>query len=129
MTNGAIPSPSSAIYRAALLIDKEGPQPLETLCKEVQLGSEESRQKKLDRAYEVDWLRKTAAGWIDITEFTKRYFERRRPKEEEGTPTLPAYRGDIFKSPGLSPKYIPNRRGPRADAPAIYGANPTFHRG
>jgi hypothetical protein len=124
-----IPKKSTAIYKAAELINTSGPRPLDELVVLVDFGPKHTRKGKLVHAYDIGWLRETPAGTIDITESTRAHFAEQAPKEKfVGQVAAPAYRGNVFGKP-LSRHHIPNRRGPRADAPALYGAGTTFHRG
>jgi len=110
------PSTSSAAYKAAALIDACGPQSVVGLFAAVDFGVENARQEKLDRAMDIGWLTTTPAGSIDLTEATRKHFE--RPSAYVGQITPAQYRGNVFASSGLSKKYIPSRRGQRNDIPA-----------
>lgn len=124
-----VPKSSMAIYKAAALINSAGPHQVVKLFASIDFGPNSARKGKLTYAHEIEWLRTTPDGLIDITESTRLYFASLQPKEKfVGEKAAPQYRGD-WRAGSLSRQHIPNRRGPRADAPAIYGANPTFHRG
>jgi hypothetical protein len=82
-------------------------------------GPADKRETKLREAFETDWLRETPSGHLELTQYAKRHFELHKPKESyAGQITPPAYGPDIFRRQGLSKRYIPDRRGPRADVPA-----------
>jgi hypothetical protein len=115
----ATPNKSAAIYEAALLIEKCGPMLRAELFAGMDFGIADTRERKLREAFETDWLRETPSGHLELTEYAKRHFELHKPKEHyAGQITPPQYRPDIFHSQGLSKRYIPNSRGPRADVPA-----------
>jgi hypothetical protein len=115
----ATPNRSATIYRAAAQIEKCGPMQRLELFAAMDFGPANTREAKLREAFETDWLRETSSGHIELTEYSKRHFERQKPKEPYvGQVTAPAYRPNIFASQGLSKRFIPDRRGPRADVPA-----------
>jgi hypothetical protein len=133
MTTAALiqntPSKSAAIYEAALVLEKAGPMLRLELFAAMDFGPSNSRERKLREAFETDWLRETPSGHIELTEYSRRHLELQKPKTKYvGEITPPAYRGNVFGKP-LDRKHIPNRLGPRADAPAIYGVDTRFHRG
>jgi hypothetical protein len=114
-----VPSKSAAIYTAALIIDKRGAMPRDELFARMDFGPAVTREKKLQQAFDTDWLRETQTGFISLTDYSKRHLELDKPKEEYvGQVTPTTYRPNVFASPGLSKRYIPNRRGPRDDVPA-----------
>jgi len=115
----ATPGRSADIYTAAAIIDKAGPMQRVELFAAMDFGPSNNRENKLREAFETGWLRETPSGHIELTEYSKRHFEAQKPKEKYvGEMTPPAYRPSIFASQGLSKRYIPDRRGPRADVPA-----------
>lgn len=114
----ATPNRSATIYRAAVQIEKCGPMQRLELFAAMDFGPANNRETKLLEAFETDWLRETPTGHIELTEYSKRHFERQKPKEPYvGQVAPPAYRGNVFGK-SLDPKHIPDRRGPRADVPA-----------
>jgi hypothetical protein len=114
----ATPNRSATIYMAAVLIEKQGPMHRAQLYAAMDFGPEKTREGKLREAFEQDWLCETPAGQIDLTDFSLRHFENQKPKElYVGQVAAPAYRPNIFASQGLSKRFIPDRRGPRADVP------------
>jgi len=128
MTARAIPNTSSAIYKAAALIDVQGPMFASALFEAVDFGIQAERMNKLRHAFDLRWLCETPAGTVDLTENSRQHFVSRRPKEKYIGQIVPAqYRPNVFASPGLSKKNIPSRRGQRDDIPAwSVRANPTF---
>lgn len=125
-----VPRIDSAIYKAAVHIRANGPQSLEALFTAVDFGAKGERTGKLNYAFEIGWLEETPEDSIGLTDFAREHFESKPPKAKYVGEEAPApYRVDIFASKGLSPRFIPNRRGPRADAPPAYGDKPSFHRG
>lgn len=113
------PNKSATIYAAASMLHKRGPMTRDQLFAAMDFGPKGGREEKLRQAFDFDWLRETPAGQIEVTEFAGRHFDCNKPRAAlAGEPTAPAYRGNVFASPGLSKQYIPNRRGPRADVPA-----------
>jgi len=123
------PGKSASIYEAASIINKAGPMQRAELFAAMDFGPTESRERKLRDAFQSDWLRETPSGHIELTEYSNRHFERQKPRVPYvGQMAPPAYRGNVFGKP-LSRQHIPNRRGPRADAPAIYGDKANFYRG
>jgi hypothetical protein len=130
MTTKQAPRIVSAIYKAAEYIRDNGPQSVEALFAAVDFGARGDRTGKLNYSFETGWLEKTPMNSIGLTNFAREHFEDKRPKKKYVGQVTPAkYQADIFASPGLSPRFIPNRRGPRADAPPAYGDKPSFHRG
>lgn len=124
-----VPKKGTAIYKAADLINSSGPHQMVELFASIDFGPAAARKEKLNYAYEIGWLRTTPEGMVDVAESTKRHFAAQESKKKFiGEKAAPQYRGD-WRVGSLSRQHIPDRRGPRADAPAIYGANPTFHRG
>lgn len=114
-----VPSILSAIYSAAAHIKQVGPLTAEHLFLAVDFGTGSDARKKLNHAFDIHWLRQNAAGKIELTESSKEHFDPKRAKVPYvGQKAPPAYRGNVFGSPGLSKKYIPNRRGPRDDVPS-----------
>jgi hypothetical protein len=106
-----------AIYKAAALINSSGPHQLIELFTSIDFGPPKNRQEKLDHAYDIDWLRQTPDGRLDVTEKARQYFADQEPKTQYiGQIAAPQYRGD-WRTGSLSKQHIPNRRGPRADAP------------
>lgn len=130
MSAKQVPRTDSAIYKAAEYIRANGPQSTQALFTAVDFGAKGSRTGKLNYAFETGWLEETPMNSIGLTDFAREHFEGKRPdKKYVGQVTPEKYQVDIFASPGLSPRFIPNRRGPRADAPPAYGDKPSFHRG
>lgn len=123
------PNASSAIYKAAALIDAQGDKTATELFVAVDFGVASDRVSKLQRAFDIGWLCETPAGTVDLTESTKRHFDRQRPSDYVGQITPATYRPNVFASPGLSKRFIPSRQGTRADALVAYDDNHTFHRG
>lgn len=115
--NRATPNTSAAIYKAAALIDEKGPQTIDDLFFEVNFGVQNDRMNKLQRAFDIGWLYETPVGTVDLTESTKRHFDRKRPSDYVGQITPAQYRPNIYASQGLSKKNIPNSRGMRNDIP------------
>lgn len=114
-----IPFKSSAIYKAAELIITAGPRSMEVLQAEIDMGPKHARQKKLDHAFDIDWLCETPDGTIDVTEKTREHFASLEQSSKPIGQITPAqYRPNVFASQGLSKKNIPNRRGTRNDIPA-----------
>jgi hypothetical protein len=117
-TNKAIPIKSSAIYKAAELINTAGPRSMEVLQAEIDCGPKKGRQEKFAHAFSIGWLCETPAGTIDVTEKTRQYFSELEPSAKPIGQITPAqYRPSVFVSQGLSKKNIPNRRGTRLDIP------------
>jgi len=113
------PSKNAAIYEASLIILKCGPMLRVELFAAMDFGPEKMRETKLRAAFDTDWLRETPSGHLDLTDYSKRQLVREKPKAPYvGQAAPPAYRGNVFAGQGLSKRYIPNRRGPRADVPA-----------
>jgi len=130
MTSAQVPRIVSAIYKAAEHIRAHGPQSVAGLFAAVDFGPRRDRVGKLKTAFETGWLVKTPEDLIVLTEFARQHFESKRPQEKYVGQITPAKcQVDIFASPGLSPRFIPNRRGPRVDAPPAYGDKPSFKRG
>jgi hypothetical protein len=126
----AFPTTRSAIYKAIQLIIASGPRTTERLLAEIDFGAHGTQRPKIREAIQAGWIYETTAGTIDVTESTREHFAEPEPTEKYIGQITPAqYRPSVFASPGISKKNIPNRRGPRADALAIYDENPTFHRG
>lgn len=113
------PNKSATIYAAASMLHKRG----ETMTRAdlfatIDFGPANNRDNKLQQAFDTNWLQE-ADGKIGLTDYSQRHFDCRKVKAaNDGVPTAPAYRGNVFASQGLSKQYIPNRRGPRADVPA-----------
>lgn len=121
------PSRSAAIYTAARILNDRGPMLREQLFAAMDFGPEATRERKLREAFDTNWLRETQWGYIALTEYSQRYFESQAPKEEYvGQITPTTYRANVFASPGLSKRYIPNRRGTRDDVPA-WSVKPDGH--
>jgi hypothetical protein len=113
-----IPIKSSAIYKAAELINSAGPRSKEVLLTEIDFGPKKERHGKFEHAFSIGWLCETPAGTIDVTEKSRKFFAYAEPNGEpigeiKPAPTLPQYRGDWRGSQGISKKNIPNRRGLR----------------
>ncbi|WP_323142749.1 hypothetical protein [Massilia phyllosphaerae] len=115
----AFPSSRGAAYKACELIINQGPKTVEQLLVAVDFGAHGTQQAKITAAIQAGWLHETPAGTIDVTESVREHFAGLAPKEKyAGQITPPQYRPDIFRSQGLSKRYIPNSRGTRADVPA-----------
>jgi hypothetical protein len=113
------PIKSSAIYKAAALIQQRGPLSMEVLQAEIDFGPKHTRKGKLDHAFDIGWLCETSAGTIGVTEKTRQHFADLEPSAKPIGQITPAqYRPSVFASPVLSKRYIPNRKGPRRDVPA-----------
>lgn len=126
----AFPSSRGAAYKACELIIAKGPQTAEQLFAAIDFGPRGAKQPKITAAIQAGWIVQTPAGALDVTDSVRAHFASLAPKEKtRGQVAGPTYRGDIFASQGLSPQHIPNRRGPRADAPALYDAGHSFRRG
>jgi hypothetical protein len=118
MTDRTTPPKGCAIYKAAELINSSGPRQMHELFASIDFGPQHKRTYKLDHAFDIDWLRATADGLVDITEKTRQHFADQEPKEEYIGQITPArYRGD-WRVSTLNPKHIPNSRGMRQDVPA-----------
>lgn len=124
-----IPRILSAIYIAAVHIKKVGPLSVEDLFAAVDFGLGSDAKRRLTYALEIDWLRRTVDGKIDLTENSRRHLTQKLP----GTPYVgqkapAAYRGNIYATDGLSAKYRTNSRGTRDDIPAwSVREKPSFH--
>lgn len=129
MTIGKIPSRVSAIYAAAAHINRVGPVSAEALAAAVDFGLKAQCRKKLNYAFEINWLRQTSDGKIELTESTKQHFVPKQPTTPYvGQKAPAAYRGNIYATDGLSAKYRLNSRGMRDDIPAwSVREKPTFH--
>jgi hypothetical protein len=128
-THKATPIKSCAIYKAAELINRSGPYLLAELFAAVDFGPKNTRQRKLDHAFDIGWLCKTAHGAVDVTGKTKQHFAAQAPKQQYiGQITPAAHRPNVFSSSGLSKRHIPNSRGTRQDIPPwSVRAAATFH--
>jgi hypothetical protein len=114
-----VPSILSAIYSAAVHIKDVGPLTADHLFLAVDFGFGSDARKKLNYAFEIKWLRKNADGKIELTESSKEHFAPKHAKVPYvGEKAAPAYRGNVFTSPGLSKRYLLNSRGPRDDVPS-----------
>lgn len=120
------PHRSAAIYTAAAIIHKQGPMPREQLFARMDFGPENKRAHKLREAFETGWLRETTSGFISLTDFSKRHFERETPKEYVGQITPARYQRNVFEGQGLSKKNIPKRGGlrPESDAAPAWSVKP-----
>lgn len=124
-----VPSILSAIYSAAVHIKQVGPLTSDALFAAVDFGFGSEARKKLNHAFDIGWLRQAPDGKIELTESSRQHFA---PKQTTtpyvGQKAAPAYRGNVFATPGLSKKYLPNSRGPRDDVPAwSVREKPSFH--
>lgn len=114
----AFPSSRGAAYKACELIITQGPKTVEQLLVAVDFGAHGTQKAKITAAIQAGWIYETSAGTIDVTEPVREHFAGLAPKEKyAGQITPPQYRGNVF-GPALSKRYIPDRRGPRADVPA-----------
>jgi hypothetical protein len=114
MSMTQVPRIVSAIYKAAVHINRVGPVTIDTLFREVYFGAGSDRMTKLRNAFEINWLCQTDTGMVDLTESTRKYFVPERAKKPYvGQKAPPAYRQNIFEKT-LSKRFIPDRRGPRA---------------
>jgi hypothetical protein len=121
--NKAIPIKSSAVYKAASLIQQRGPMSLEVLQAEIDFGPKKTRQGKLVQAFSIGWLCETPAGTIDVTEKTRQHFADQEPGSKPIGQITPAqYRPNVFASQGISKKNRPNRHGLRhaSDLPPVW---------
>jgi hypothetical protein len=121
------PSKSAAIYTAALIIDKRGAMPRDELFARMDFGPAVTREKKLQQAFDTDWLGETQTGFISLTDYSKRILDRDKPKEEYvGQITPTTYRPNVFASPGLSAQHIPKRGGlrPASDLAPAWSVKP-----
>jgi hypothetical protein len=124
--NKFIPQKSSAIYHAAALIIRCGPHQLIELYTSIDFGPAKNRQVKLDHAFDIDWLRPTPDGRLDVTEKARQYFADQEPKERYIGQTTPAPNWNVYERPALSKKNIPNSRGTRQDIPEWSVRSPGF---
>lgn len=115
--NKLIPQKSSAIYHAAALIIRCGPHQLVELFASIDFGPPKNRQEKLDHAFDIDWLRQTPDGRLDVTEKARQHLADQSPKERYVGQIAPAPSWNAFERPPLSRKNIPDRRGTRRDIP------------
>jgi hypothetical protein len=114
-----VPSILSAIYSAAVHIKQVGPLTADHLFLAVDFGTGSDARKKLSYAFEINWLRQTPDGKIELTESSTQHFAPTKQKVPYvGQKAAPAYRGNVFAGEGLSKKHIPNSRGTRSDIPA-----------
>lgn len=111
------PSKSNATHKAAAFIYQGGAVTREQLFDAVYFGSAYTHGYKLKAAFDSDWLRETEDGKIELTEYSKRHFERQTAKKHFGEPAAPHYRPSFRASPGLSKQYRTNSRGTRIDIP------------
>jgi hypothetical protein len=119
MTMNIVPSILSAIYSAAVHIKQVGPMTADHLFLAIDFGFGSDARKKLNHAFEIQWLRENADGKIELTESSKQHFAPKRAKVPYmGQKAPPAHRGNVFESPGLSKRYLINSRGPRDDVPS-----------
>jgi len=115
----AFPSSRGAAYKACELIITQGPMTVEQLLAAIDFGVHGTQKAKITAAIQAGWIYETTASTIDVTESVREHFAALAPKEKyAGEMTPPAYRPNIFASQGLSKRYIPDRRGLRADVPA-----------
>lgn len=125
-TRGTIP------YLAGQYLHKHGPIPKEELFAAVSFGQQPSkRQDVLDRAMQAGWLIETSDGKVACSADARQWYDSLEAKpgnQPAGEPVQPQFRGD-WRTSTLSRQHIPNRRGPRADAPLLYADKPNFHRG
>jgi len=124
-----VPSIISAIYAAASHINQAGPLSMDELFAAVDFGSGSAPKSRLNHAFDINWLRKTADGKIELTESSKQHFAPKKPSRPYvGQQAPAAYRGNVFATNGLSAKYRLNSRGTRDDIPAwSIREKPTFH--
>jgi hypothetical protein len=102
-----------------MLILASGPRTVEQLFVEIDFGAHGTQKPKIREAIHAGWIYETPAGMIDVTEPVREHFAQPAPKEKYIGQITPAqYRPSVFASDRISPKNIPNRRGPRADVPA-----------
>lgn len=124
-----VPRVLSAIYIAAVHIKKVGPLSAEDLFAAVDFGQGSDARRRLNYALEINWLRKTVDGKIELTESSRQHLAPKLPGAPYvGQKAPAAYRGNVFATEGLSAKYRLNSRGTRDDVPAwSIREKPTFH--
>jgi hypothetical protein len=118
-----IPAQGTAARLAAEYLFKNGPATEAEIYIAVDFGCAPSkRAEKLQRAVGTGVLTQRDDGKLDCSAAIRAYFDKKTSDSEGAEPIgqiAPAqYRQNVFASPGLSKKYIPNRRGPRVDVPA-----------
>jgi hypothetical protein len=110
------PQPGEIPYLAGEYLYRNGPRSDVELFRAVDFGSTMSaRLDALQRAICGDWLMETERGKIACSRAATDYYDEQsdRPKEEYVGQIAPAPQRNVFASPGLSKKNIPNRHGLR----------------
>ena len=117
MTTRAL-NTSSAVYKAAAYIERNGPQSVAALFVAVDFGSTKSRSGKLKYGCQIGWLEKRPDGLIDLTDLALQHLASKQPKSTYLGEITPAqYRPNFRASSGLSKQYRVNSRGTRSDIP------------
>ena len=125
------PQPGEIPYLAGEYLYKYGSSTEVELFLAVNFGkSKYEREVALQGAIRGGWLMETERGKIACSPAATDYYDELsdKPKEEYVGQIAPAPQRNVFAGSGLSKKYIPNRRGPRADAPSLYGDKPSFYK-
>jgi hypothetical protein len=109
---------SSAVYKAAVYLEKNGPTSIASLFVAVDFGSTKTRTTKLKYGYQIGWLEQRPDGLIDLTELAIQRLASKPAKTAYIGEITPAqYRPNFRASSGLSKQYRTNSRGTRSDIP------------
>jgi hypothetical protein len=118
----SIPPPNAAYYKAGEYIYREGPKTENELIDAGVFGVPLKARENLRRSLEVGWLVSTG-GVVTCCKSAQEHYASRfgtgprsLPDQPKGQVVPPRF-VDLLYGPPLSRKYIPNRRGPRIDAP------------